>query len=70
MFNWRDIAERALWTAVQAAIGALPAGITVSELTDKNGWKVIGLSAGAAVIGALISFAKNVVKQMLEAKAA
>ena len=69
MLNWNDIAERALWTALQAAIGALPASVTVAELTDAKAWAAIGMSALAAAVGALISVAKNVVKQHLESDA-
>jgi hypothetical protein len=46
---WKDLAERAISTAAQAAIGAIGAG----ELTHLN-WKVVGLTVvGAAVLSVL-----------------
>lgn len=65
--DWSDILERAGWTALQAALGALPATISVAVLTSADAWKAIGLTVAAAAIGALISFGKNVVKQRLAA---
>lgn len=63
MYNWYDILERALWTAIQAFLGALPAGFTLSDL---GAWKVAGLAGIGAGVAFLISMVKNLAKQRLE----
>ena len=48
MMDWKDIVERAGWTALQAALGALPATISVTVLTSADAWRAIGLKIGRA----------------------
>jgi hypothetical protein len=67
VYNWRDIMERALWTAIEAGLGALPPGFTLAAAIGS--WKVILLSAATAGIGFLIAVVKNMAKQKLEAAA-
>lgn len=62
-FDWADILERAVWTAIQAFCSALPTGFII---TDLGGWKVAGLAAATAAIGFLLSTLKNMAKQKLE----
>jgi hypothetical protein len=66
MFDWHDIAERALWTAAQAFVGALPSGFV---FTDISAWRVAALAGVAAGIGFLVSVVKNLARQRLEGKA-
>jgi hypothetical protein len=63
VYNWHDIFERAGWTAIQAFLGALPAGFTLADL---GAWKVAGLAAIGAAVAYLISVIKNLAKQRLE----
>ncbi len=62
-YDWYDIAERALWTAAQAFLGALPAGFALTDLNTLRVAAVAGITAGAAF---LISVFKNMAKQHLE----
>ncbi len=63
MLNWHDILERALWTAVQAFVAAVPAGFV---LTDLGTWKIAGLAGITAGIGFILSTFKNMARQRLE----
>jgi hypothetical protein len=64
MYDWSDIAERALWTFVQAFLATLPvAGFG----TDWAGWLAFLLSGLMAGIAAVLSLIKNVARQRLEA---
>jgi cyanate permease len=60
--DWKDIAERAGWTAVQAGLGAI---VTVPLLTDVEGWETALLAAGTAAVGALLSFGKTLAQEQL-----
>lgn len=58
--DYKDILERALWTAVQttaATITVLPA------MTDLEGWKAIGISATAAGASAILSALKTIAQE-------
>lgn len=61
--NYRDLAERALWTAVQAFLGVF----TVGSLTDSTELKSAALAGAAAAVSAVLSLVKNLAKQKLEA---
>ncbi len=60
--DWKDIAERAGWTAVQAGLGAI---VTVPLLTDVDGWETAALAAGTAAVGAVLSFIKTLAQEQL-----
>lgn len=60
--NWYDILERAAWTAVQGALGAVTA---IPLLTDTHGWSVLGLAAATGAMGALFSFLKTMAQERL-----
>ncbi len=62
--DWSDIAERALWTFVQAFVGALAIG-SITDFTSLRFAVVAGVGAG---LSALISFGKNVVRQRVLAE--
>lgn len=62
-YDWHDILERALWTAVQAFLGALPPGFTLTDFGVAKVAAIAGITAGVAF---LISVLKNVAKQRLE----
>jgi len=57
--NWRDTAERGIWTFVQGFVGTF----TVVNVFDIAEVQAAAAAAAAAGIAALISFIKNVVKQ-------
>ena len=61
--NWKNIVNRAVWTFVQGALGALV--LVQTAPVDVAGWKAIGLAAGAAGIAALASFVKTVITEYL-----
>lgn len=61
--DWGNIAERAVWTAVQAFFGALPPVIVLTG----PALRAVGLSAVAAAVAALISFGKNLSMERLKA---
>jgi len=63
MFNWKDILERALWTAVQAFLGVLPPGFWITDISALKAAAIAGIGAGIAF---LISVLKNMAKQRLE----
>ncbi len=52
---WRNIAERVIWTFVQAFLGSLPATFTLTG-NDFRAVLYSGLTAGLA---AVVSLAKN-----------
>ena len=58
----RDVAERVIWTGVQAFFASLPVMFPLTA----SGLRAVGLSALIAVIGALISLGKNLSMQKLE----
>ena len=52
---WTDLAERAISTAAQAAIGVV--GASSFGLIDINSWQAVGAAAGtAALVAALKAF--------------
>lgn len=60
--NWHDILERALWTALQGALAALP----ITELiTDVSGLKALGIAALTGAGAALLSFIKTLAQERL-----
>lgn len=58
--NWRDIVERAAWTFVQGALGAIT---MVPLVTDIKAWKAVGVAAAAGGMGALLSFLKTLAQE-------
>lgn len=60
--NWKDIANRAIWTFAQAAAGVL----VVAGTTGLNADILKG--AGIAGVAAVISFVKNYGKEIKVAK--
>ena len=61
--NWKDIAERSLWTAAQAFLSAFGGSEALSSLGAAKSAALAGaIAAGAA----LLSLVKNVVKQHVE----
>jgi hypothetical protein len=62
-YDWHDILERALWTAIQAFASAIPAGFALTDLGTLKIAAVAGITAG---IGFLLSTLKNLAKQRLE----
>jgi hypothetical protein len=63
VFDFRDIAERAISTVVQAFVGALPAGFA---LTDLSALKVAALAGVAAGVAFVLSVVKNLAVQAVE----
>lgn len=61
MIDWKNIAERALWTFLEAFLVALPATVSVDTFGDAA-WKSALLSAACAGISALKTFAIEVIK--------
>ena len=62
MTNWRDIVERAVWTFVQGALGAVT---VVPIATDLAGWEALGVAAATGGIGAVLSFLKTLAQERL-----
>lgn len=58
--NWRNVAERGVWTFVQAAVGTF----TVANVFDVAELKSAGALALAAGVSALVSFVKNFVVEV------
>lgn len=58
--DWRDIMERAVWTAAEAFAPAWPAGLW---LTDLSAWQAAGMAALMAFGGYLLAIVKNIAKQ-------
>ncbi len=65
--NWKDVLERAAWTAAQAFLGAVPPSQVVAaiETADVSQLEAFGLSAAAAAIAAVLSFAKTIAQEKL-----
>ena len=61
MINWKNIAERAVWTFVEGFLVALPATFSVGM--DGAAWKSALLGAAMAGLSALKTFAVEFVKQ-------
>jgi len=66
--DWKDLAERALWTFVEAALASLP--ITLSLEMDGAAWKSILFSAAVSGLSALKTFIIDIARQRLEQKKA
>ena len=62
MTDWRDVLERAGWTAVQAAVASVTA---VPLLTDAAGWEALVVASATAGVAALVSFIKTVAQERL-----
>ena len=60
MMDWKNIAERALWTFVEAFLVALPTTITM-DITGAA-WKSALLSAACAGLSALKTFIIEVIQ--------
>lgn len=60
--NWTDILERAAWTAVQGAIGAIT---VVPVVTDVDGWEALIVAAGTGAAASLVSFLKTLAQERL-----
>lgn len=60
--NWKDIFERAAWTFVQGALGAITA---LPLLTDLQGWEAVGVAAASGGLGALLSFFKTLAQERM-----
>lgn len=60
--NWHDIFERAAWTFIQGALGAITA---VPLVTDVQGLEAVGVAAATGGVGALVSGLKTVAQERL-----
>ena len=60
--NWYDILERAGWTFVQGAIGAVT---TVPLVTDVEGWEALAVAAATGGVASLVSFIKTLAQERL-----
>lgn len=63
MINWKNVAERALWTFLEAFLVALPATISTDTFTGAA-WTSILLSAACAGISAV----KTLIIEVLQKK--
>jgi hypothetical protein len=61
MINWKNIAERAVWTFLEGFLVALPATFSVGM--DGAAWKAALLGAAMAGLSALKTFAVEFVQQ-------
>lgn len=61
MINWKNIAERAVWTFFEGFLVALPATFSVGM--DGAAWKAALLGAAMAGLSALKTFAVEFVQQ-------
>lgn len=61
VINWKDIAERAVWTFVEGFLVALPASFSVGM--DGAAWKSALVAAAMAGLSALKTFVLEFVKQ-------
>lgn len=61
MINWKNIAERAIWTFLEGFLVALPATFSVGM--DGAAWKAALLGAAMAGLSALKTFAVEFVQQ-------
>lgn len=64
--NWRNILERAAWTALQAGLSAVA---VLPGLTDVSGWKVAGGAFLSAAIASFLSAVKTAVKEAIAKRA-
>lgn len=60
--DWRDICERAVWTALQGGVGAIT---TVPLVTDVAGWEAVGIAAATAAVSSVLSFLKTLAQERL-----
>lgn len=60
--NWKDILERAAWTFVQGALGAIT---ILPLLTDLQGWEALGIAAATGGLSSLLSFVKTLAQERL-----
>jgi hypothetical protein len=60
--NWHDILERAGWTFIQGAVGAITA---VPLVTDISGWEAVGVAAATGGVSALLSLLKTMAQERL-----
>lgn len=63
MINWKNVAERALWTFLEAFLVALPATISVDTFTSAA-WTSVLLSAACAGLSAV----KTLAIELIQAK--
>lgn len=57
--NWKDITNRAVWTAIQAAVGIIVAAFASGQPVNSSlVWKAVAIGVAAAV-----SVVKNIVVQ-------
>lgn len=61
--NWYDILERAAWTFVQGALGAIT---VIPAVSDVGGWAALGAAALTGGVGALLSFLKTIAQEKLD----
>ena len=62
MTNWKDVIERAIWTAVQSAVSVVT---VVPLITDVEGWQAAGVAAASAAAASLLSFLKTLAQERL-----
>ena len=60
--NWYDILERAAWTFIQGAVGAIT---TVPLVTDTDGWAIVAVAAATGGVSALLSLLKTLAQERL-----
>ena len=65
--NWRDITERAAWTAVQAGVASVPVSQVAAAISggEIDALAQVGLAALGAASAALISFVKTLAQERL-----
>jgi hypothetical protein len=61
MINWKNIAERALWTFLEAFLVALPATISIDSFGGAA-WKSALLSAACAGLSAVKTFVIEIIQ--------
>ena len=52
--DWKNIAERAIWTFIEGALLSMPTAFTMEM--DGAAWKAMAFSAGLAGLSALKTF--------------
>jgi hypothetical protein len=66
--NWKDILERASWTALQAGLAAIPVAQLTAAFTegvDITTIQQLALVGLGAAVGAFVSFIKTVAQERL-----
>lgn len=65
--NWRDILERAAWTAVQGAIAAVPVAQVTAAIggSDVDALAQLALAGLGGGVAAALSFIKTVAQERL-----